>query len=85
MAGKEPTQAMPGERDSKTARRGDGRTDGIIPRDQRGAGGGGPFGPEDADKDFHGGQSGTAYHGHGQLGEKDVKRQDNPNAPSKDA
>lgn len=31
----------------------------------------------------HGGQSGIAYHGHGQLGETDVEGQDNTNAPTK--
>ncbi|QPQ55460.1 hypothetical protein IC614_02290 [Allosphingosinicella flava] len=41
-------------------------------------------GKADKDKDFHGGQSGQAYHGHGQLGQKDVPDAENLNAPSKD-
>lgn len=75
-------QAQGGE--GGRARKGDGRTDGIMPADERGAGGGGPIGPKDADEDFHGGQSGAAYHGHGQLGEKDVEGQGNSNSVSED-
>lgn len=37
------------------------------------------------DRDFHGGSSNAGYHGHGQLGEKDVPGDENANAPSKDA
>ena len=70
--------------EKEAPKRGSGKPDGLIPADERGAGGGGPFEPNDADGDFHGGQSGQAYHGHGQLGEKDVKGQKNPNAPSED-
>lgn len=69
----------------KRGPRGSGKADGLIPADERGAGGGGPFKPEDADGDFDGGRSGQAYHGNGQLGEKDVEGQDNPNSPSSDA
>lgn len=32
---------------------------------------------------FHGGQSGAAYHGTGQLGEDDVKGQENQNSAAK--
>lgn len=56
----------------------------LIPKDERGAGGGGPFQPKRADHDFHGGQSGAAYHGHGQLGEEEVEGQGNANSPSED-
>ena len=41
--------------------------------------------PAGEDEAFHGGQSNQAYHGHGQLGEKDVPGEENANAPSKDA
>ena len=34
--------------------------------------------------DFHGGQTEAAYHGTGQLGEKDVKGQQNVNSATKD-
>jgi hypothetical protein len=42
-------------------------------------------GKEEAGKSggFHGGQSGTAYHGTGQLGEDDVEGQENPNSATK--
>jgi hypothetical protein len=42
-------------------------------------------GKEDAGKSegFHGGQSKTAYHGTGQLGEQDVAGQQNVNSPDK--
>ena len=33
---------------------------------------------------FHGGQSGTAYHGSGQLGDQDVKKDGNVNSATKD-
>ena len=63
-----------------------GEPDGTgIPTDSRGAGGGGPIGPEDAGEGFHGGQSNAAYHGHGRLGEQDVEGQDNANSPSGEA
>ena len=84
MAETEPTQGMPDRKAQRGAPRGDGRRDGLIPADERGAGGGGPIGPKDADGDFHGGQSGAAYHGHGQLGEDEVEGQGNANAPSED-
>lgn len=32
---------------------------------------------------FHGGQSGAAYHGTGQLGDKEVEGQENVNSPTK--
>lgn len=41
-------------------------------------------GKPDAEKEFHGGQSGQGYHGHGQIGEKDVPGEENANAASKD-
>ena len=41
-------------------------------------------GKPDSEKDYHGGQSGQAYHGHGQLGETDVEGEENANAPSKE-
>ena len=78
MADKHPTPDMAPDDGHK------GAYDGTSgPRDTRGAGGGGPVGPKDTDG-FHGGQSGAAYHGHGQLGEKDVEGQDNDNGVSKD-
>lgn len=42
-------------------------------------------GKEDAGKSegFHGGQSKTAYHGTGQLGDQDVAGQENVNSPDK--
>ncbi|MGX7896924.1 hypothetical protein [Tsuneonella sp. HG222] len=80
---------MPGPRSDDAGgaapRRGDGANQGLIPKDERGAGGGGPVGPKDAGKHgFHGGQSNAAYHGHGQLGEDAVEGQENVNAVSKD-
>lgn len=41
-------------------------------------------GKPDAQKDYDGGQSGKAYHGHGQLGEQDIENSENANAPSKE-
>lgn len=84
MPGKVPTPGMPPADRREGSRRGDGETDGLIPRNKRGAGGGGPVGPKDVDGDFHGGQTDAAYHGHGQLGERDVEGQNNANAPSED-
>ncbi|MCT2559842.1 hypothetical protein N0B51_12730 [Tsuneonella sp. YG55] len=78
------TQAMPGNGEHKGQRDANGETDGLIPRDRRGAGGGGPARPRHADGDYHGGQTGAAYHGYGQLGEDDVEGQQNVNAPSED-
>ena len=79
MAEKQPTQGM-ARNDRK------GETDSVlIPKDTRGAGGGGPIGPKDDGKSFRGGQSNAAYHGHGQLGEQDVEGQANTNSPSKEA
>lgn len=61
-----------------------GRPDAAgIPKDERGAGGGGPIGPKDEGKPFRGGQSHAAYHGHGQLGERAVENEENANAPRK--
>jgi hypothetical protein len=77
-AGKQPTQAVPDQGEQRAPER-------LVPKDPRGAGSGGPFEPRDADKDLHGGQTGAAYHGHGQLGEDEVEGQANANAPSKDA
>jgi hypothetical protein len=79
---RQPTQGMPRPGGSAKPGKGDGTSDGVMPRDQRGAGGGGPVGPKDTGDGFHGGQSGAAYHGHGRLGEQEVEGQDNPNAPS---
>lgn len=82
---KVPTPGMPGQgEEGRKAPTGDGKTDGLMPRDTRGAGGGGPVGPKDTSDGFHGGQSVAAYHGHGQLGEDEVEGQENANAPSKD-
>jgi hypothetical protein len=79
MADKQPTQGM-ARNDRKD------ETDSVlIPKDTRGAGGGGPIGPKDDGKSFRGGQSNAAYHGHGQLGEQDVEGQENSNSPSKEA
>jgi hypothetical protein len=79
MADKQPTQGM-ARNDRKD------ETDSVlIPKDTRGAGGGGPIGPKDDGKSFRGGQSNAAYHGHGQLGEQDVEGQENTNSPSKEA
>ncbi len=78
MADKHPTQGM----NPDDGHKGDpGGT--AIPTDTRGAGNGGPIGPKKDDA-FHGGQSGAAYHGHGQLGEDPVAGQDNDNGVSKD-
>ena len=77
MADKVPTPGMAPDDGHK------GEFDGTgVPKDERGAGGGGPIGPKDAGEGFHGGQSGAAYHGHGRLGEEAVEGQDNDNAPS---
>jgi hypothetical protein len=79
MADKQPTQGM-ARNDRKD------ETDSVlIPKDTRGAGGGGPIGPKDDGKSFRGGQSNAAYNGHGQLGEQDVEGQENSNSPSKEA
>ncbi|HEY6917493.1 MAG TPA: hypothetical protein VI381_07625 [Allosphingosinicella sp.] len=42
--------------------------------------------PGEAPSDFtgHGGQSGMAYHGTGQLGAEEVEGEENPNAPAKE-
>ncbi len=74
---KHPTQAVTGQ--DRTS-----EPESLVPKNERGAGGGGPYEPEHADKEFHGGQSNAAYHGHGQLGEEEVEGQDNPNAPSEE-
>ncbi len=84
MDEKVPTPAMPQASQRKGSHDADGENDGLIPRDKRGAGGGGPIGPQHVDGDYHGGQTGAAYHGHGQLGEDDVEGQENPHAPSED-
>ncbi|GGD88702.1 hypothetical protein GCM10011515_05460 [Tsuneonella deserti] len=76
MADKHPTQGMVDDR-----HKGDPGGTGI-PIDTRGAGGGGPIGPKDNGKGFHGGQSNAAYHGHGRLGEQEVEGQENANSPS---
>lgn len=81
MAEKRETQAMP-ERGPDNDNKGENPE--AIPTDERGAGGGGPFRPKHADKDFHGGQTGAAYHGHGQLGDDKVEGQGNANSPSED-
>ena len=84
MPDKVRTPTMPTDKPGG-ARSGDGRTDGLIPADERGAGGGGPIGPKDkGDEPFHGGQSDAAYHGHGRLGEDEVEEQSNPNAVSEE-
>ncbi len=84
MADKVPTPAMPTKDQREGSRDATGENDGLVPRDKRGAGGGGPQEPEHADGDFHGGQTGAAYHGYGQLGEENVEGQKNVNAPSED-
>lgn len=62
---------------------GSGSADGLMPKDTRGAGGGGPLAQASGKaKEFRGGQSEAAYHGPGQLGEDDVDGKANPNAPS---
>jgi hypothetical protein len=62
-----------------------GETDSVlIPKDTRGAGGGGPVGPKDTGDGFHGGQSNAAYHGHGQLGEQEIEGEKNANSASRD-
>ena len=83
--GKHPTPGMPdpgGPADR--AQRGSGEADGLIPRDERGAGGGGPTGPKTGGKPFRGGQSEAAYHGPGQLGEEPVDDRASPNAASRE-
>lgn len=86
MAGKVPQGGMPDPDTKQGGPHGDGEVDGAMPRDKRGAGGGGPIGAKDAGKHgFHGGDSEAAYHGSGQLGETDVEDQGNANSPSKDA
>lgn len=77
MTDKHRTQAMPRDEGHK------GEPDGTgIPKDERGAGGGGPIGPQGKGKPFRGGQSNAAYHGHGQLGEQPIEGDENANAPS---
>lgn len=78
-AGKLPTQGMADDGHQ-------GEPDGTgVPRDERGAGGGGPTGPQGKRKPFHGGQSEAAYHGTGQLGEQPVSEDAPPNAPSRES
>ncbi|WP_375289277.1 hypothetical protein [Qipengyuania sp.] len=85
MTGKVPQGGMPEKENENARKSGDGEVDGIMPRDKRGAGGGGPIGPKGAGKHrWHGGQSNAAYHGSGQLGEEDVESQGNANSPSED-
>ncbi|API58931.1 hypothetical protein BSL82_06060 [Tardibacter chloracetimidivorans] len=89
MARKQPMQADGGGRRK-------GAPDGVSQREAGGTrtpgeSGGGPYpnphsrkkrkGPRFMD---HGGQSEIAYHGTGQLGETDVKGQENRNAPAKE-
>jgi hypothetical protein len=82
MADKEPTKQPTQGMDPADGHKGD--YDGTsIPKDTRGAGDGGPTGPKH-EGEFHGGQSGAAYHGHGQLGEKEVEGEDNENGVSRD-
>lgn len=83
MPDKVPTPGMPDPHASPGTPRGNGAADGLIPADTRGAGGGGPTGPGD-EGSFHGGQSGAAYHGHGQLGEDEVEGERNDNGVSRD-
>ncbi len=79
------TPAMPDKDQREGPRDAAGSNDGLVPRNKRGAGGGGPTGPEgQGTKDFHGGQSNAAYHGYGQLGDDEVEGQENVNAPSED-
>jgi hypothetical protein len=85
--GKTPLQA---NGDGKTDARNDGvGTDTTHGRTQSESQGGAypnpHTGKEDAGKSegFHGGQSKTAYHGTGQLGEQDVEGQENANSPDK--
>lgn len=83
---KVPTPGMPEKgNERRKPPQGDGKTDGLMPRDTRGAGGGGPVGPKDTSDGFHGGQSVAAYHGHDQLGEDEIEGQENANAASKDS
>ena len=74
---------MPDQPTRGPAPRGSGSADGLMPKDTRGAGGGGPLAKGGGKgKEFRGGQSEAAYHGPGQLGEDDVDGKTNPNAPS---
>lgn len=77
---KNATQAM-GEGTRK------GASDGTNtpPPGNAGESGGGAYpnphsGKADAEKEWHGGQSGTAYHGSGQLGDQPVKPGGNANS-----
>ncbi len=79
---KQPTQGM-GKTEDK------GAPDGTnTPRKGSGESGGGAYpnphtGKEPPKKEWHGGQSGTAYHGGGQLGEEETQPGGNPNSGSK--
>ena len=79
--------------DKATQAMGDGHDEGApdgtnLPRDGGGESAGGAYpnphtGKKKADRDWHGGQSGTAYHGGGQLGAEETEPGGNPNSGSK--
>jgi hypothetical protein len=76
--GSSPTQSSDGVGTDKTHGRAGGESQGgAYPNPHTGK--------EEAGKSegFHGGQSKTAYHGSGQLGEEDVDGQENVNSPAK--
>lgn len=88
MSDKETTQAMPSD-----GRKGapDGTNAPQMMEDGRPSGGDGNGGPYpnqpkhgNDGKDFRGGQTEAAYHGTGQLGEKDVTKGGNANAGAKE-
>ena len=78
MADKTPTQGMDPSDGHK------GEPDGTgLPLSKGGGEDGGPSG-DARPEGFHGGQSGAAYHGHGQLGTTEVEGEDNDNGVSQD-
>lgn len=79
MSEKQPTQSMGSAKSDAPT----GENDGLVPKDTRGAGGGGPLAKGRQDREFRGGQSEAAYHGSGQLGEEAVKKGGNANSGSR--
>ena len=77
---------MPDQPTKGSPPHGSGSADGLMPKDTRGAGGGGPLAKgSDKNKEFRGGQSEAAYHGSGQLGEQETDDGGNRNAGSRES
>lgn len=85
--GKFPTQAS-GQGHSRVSNDGVGtdKTHGRVESESQGGAYPNPHSRKEAagkSEGFHGGQSKTAYHGTGQLGEEDVEGQENANSATK--